>query len=108
MVNIAKYQNVAIGDTVAECVKDYQSLLKQSGISSSASGMGMEVKAAIEKISPVVIEGNSHYYITLVGKDGIFDVDVSSYPEIVTYDVNDVIGFTYLEGTKLCEVTGIQ
>lgn len=108
MVNIAKYQNVAIGDTVAECVKDYQSLLKQNGISSSESGVGLEVKAAIEKISPVVIEGNSHYYITLVGKDEIFDVDVSAYPEIVTYDVNDVIGFTYLEGTKLCEVTGIQ
>lgn len=108
MVNISKYQNVAIGDTVAECVKDYQALLKQNGISSSADGTGLEVKAVIEKISPVVIEGNSHYYITLAGKTGIYDVDVSAYPEIVTYDVNDVIGFTYLEGTKLCEVTGIK
>ena len=108
MVNISKYQNVAIGDTVAECVQDYQALLKQNGISSSADGTGLEVMAVIEKISPVVIEGNSHYYITLAGKTGIYDVDVSSYPEIVTYDVNDVIGFTYLEGTKLCEVTGIK
>ena len=108
MVNISKYQNVAIGDTVAECVKDYQNLLKQNGISSVDSGAGLEVKAVIEKISPVVIEGNSHYYITLAGKTGIYDVDVSAYPEIVTYDVNDVIGFTYLEGTKLCEVTGIK
>lgn len=108
MVNIAKYQNVAIGDTVAECVKDYQNLLKQNGISSTVNGSGLEVKAVIEKISPVVIEGNSHYYITLAGKEGIYDVDVSEYPEIVTYDVNDIIGFTYLQGTKLCEVTGIQ
>ena len=108
MVNIAKYQNVAIGETVAECVKDYQSLLKQNGISSADSGAGSEVKAAIEKISPVVIEGNSHYYVTLTGKKEIFDVDVSVFPEIVTYDVSDVITFTYLEGTKLCEVTGIK
>ena len=108
MVNISKYQNVAIGDTVAECVKDYQSLLKQNGISSAESSVGLEVKAAIEKISPVVIEGNSHYYITLVGKTGIYDVDVSAYPEIVTYDVGDIVEFTYLEGTKLCEVTGIK
>lgn len=108
MVNISKYQNVAIGDTVSECVKDYQNLLKTSGISASGEAAGLEVKAVIEKISPVVIEGNSHYYITLAGKEGIFDVDVSVYPEIVTYEVDDVIGFTYLQGTKLCEVTGIQ
>ena len=108
MVNISKYQNVAIGNTVGECVKSYQNLLKQNGISAAEVGNGLEVKAVIEKISPVVIEGNSHYYITLAGKSGIYDVDVSAYPEIVTYDVDDIIGFTYLEGTKLCEVTGIQ
>ena len=72
MVNISKYQNVAIGETVAECVKDYQSLLKQNGISANDGGDGLEVKAVIEKISPVVIEGNSHYYITLVGRKEIF------------------------------------
>ena len=107
MVNIAKYQNVAIGDTVAECVKDYQSLLKQSGISSTGIEAGLEVKAVIEKISPVVIEGNSHYYLSLTGRKEIFDVDVSVYPEIVTYDAGDTIRLTYFEGTKLCEVTGI-
>ena len=108
MVNIAKYQNVAIGDTVAECVKDYQELLKQSGISSVNGSTGLEVKAVIEKIAPVVVEGNSHYYITLAGKTGIYDVDVTVYPEIVTYDVDDIVKFTYLESTKLCEVTGIE
>ena len=107
MVNIAKYQNVAIGDTVAECVKDYQGLLKQSGISSTGTEAGLEVKAVIEKISPVVIEGNSHYYLSLTGRKEIFDVDVSVYPEIVTYDAGDTIRLTYFEGTKLCEVTGI-
>ena len=108
MVNIAKYQNVAIGETVAECVKDYQALLKQSGISAADNNAGMEIRGVIEKISPVVIEGNSHFYVILAEKEGIYDVDVSLYPEIVTYDVDDVIGFTYFEGTKLCEVTGIK
>lgn len=108
MVNIAKYQNVAIGDTVAECVKDYQELLKQNGISSVETTTGLEVKGVIEKIAPVVVEGNSHYYITLAGKEGIYDVDVSVYPEIVTYDVDDIVKFTYLQGIKLCEVTGIE
>jgi hypothetical protein len=108
MVNISKYQNVAIGDTVAECVKDYQNLLKQSGITASTEGTGEEVKGVIAKIAPVVVEGNSHYYLTLNGKNVIYDVDVSVYPEIITYEVGDTIGFTYLKGTKLCEVTGIK
>lgn len=107
MVNISKYQNVAIGDTVSECVKNYQNLLKEMGVSASASGSGSEISGTIEKISPVVIDGNSHYYITFSGRTEIFDVDVSAYPEIVTYDEGDGIGFSYLEGTKLCEVTGI-
>ena len=108
MVNISKYQNVAIGETVSECVKDYQELLKQNGISGSAEETELEVKAVIEKISPVVIEGNSHYYVTLTGRKEIFDVDVSVYPEIVTFNQGDTIGFTYLEGNKLCEVTGVN
>ena len=45
MVNISKYQNVAIGDTVAECVKDYQNLLKQNGISSGESSTGADSHA---------------------------------------------------------------
>ena len=108
MVNISKYQNVAIGDTVSECVKDYQTLLKQNGIFAFDGSTEQEIKAVIEKIAPVVIDGNSHYYVTFSGKEGIYDVDVNVFPEIITYDVNDVLAITYLEGTKLCEVTGIQ
>lgn len=107
MVNISKYQNVAIGDTVSECVKNYQNLLKEIGITANGSGTGMEIEGTIEKISPVVIDGNSHYYICLNGRTEIFDVDVSAFPEIVTYDEGARVGFTYLEGKKLCEVTGI-
>ena len=32
MVNVQKYQNVAIGDTVQECEKNYEELLESSGI----------------------------------------------------------------------------
>lgn len=108
MVNITKYQNVAIGDTVNACVKAYQSLLKQSGISASTEGTGEEANGTIRTIAPVVLEGNSHYYIILNGSSRIFDVDVSLYPEIVSYVPEDEISFTYLEGNKLCEVTGVQ
>ncbi|MDE6961273.1 MAG: CvpA family protein, partial [Lachnospiraceae bacterium] len=60
MVNIKKYQNVAIGDTVAECEKSYISLLKTNGISSGPVSAGETVTGTIETIAPVVLEGNSH------------------------------------------------
>ena len=51
-----------------------------------------------------IITGGNHSF----RRKEIFDVDVSVYPEIVTYDAGDTIRLTYFEGTKLCEVTGIE
>ena len=69
MVNVQKYQTVAIGDTVAECEKNYEKLLADHGI---ASGAGTEsdisMTGTIEKMAQAVIEGNSHFYITLGGE----------------------------------------
>ncbi|MGN0334681.1 MAG: CvpA family protein [Lachnospiraceae bacterium] len=108
LVNISKYQNVAIGDTISECLKSYQLLLKENGITNAASGTLEEAKGVIEVSASVVIEGNSHYYLTLEGRKELFDVSVSEYPEIVTYQPGDMISFSYLPGTSLCEVVEIK
>ncbi len=108
MVNIKKYQNVAIGDTVAECEKAYISLLKANGISAGTTAAGEKQTGIIETVAPVVLEGNSHYYVVLTGKDMIFDVAVSDFPEIVTYKEGDQITLEYLEDEKLYTVTALQ
>ena len=127
MVNIKKYQNVAIGDTVAECEKAYINLLKANGISKVPAEAGQKAAGIIETIAPVVLEGNSHYYIVLTeivqtllqeedavyaavqdGKDMIFDVAVSDFPEIVTYKEGDRISLEYISGEKLYTVTALQ
>ncbi|MDE7008984.1 MAG: CvpA family protein, partial [Lachnospiraceae bacterium] len=77
MVNVQKYQWVAIGDTVQECEKNYMELLNTNGIVSAAAESNKSVSGKIESISPVVLGGNSHYYICLVGQDDIFDVDMT-------------------------------
>lgn len=108
MVNITKYQNVAIGDTVAECEKSYIGLLKTSGISSGPVSAGETVTGTIETLASVVLEGNSHYYVVLAGKDAIYDVLVSEFPQIVRYKEGGQITLEYISGEGLQTVTGIQ
>ena len=122
MVNVQKYQTVAIGDTVAECEKNYEKLLADNGI---ASGVGTEsdisMTGTIEKMAQAVIEGNSHFYITLGGENAevkgleagqtaqkyIFDVPVTEYPEIVGYDVGDTLTVHFIPEEPISTVTAL-
>ncbi len=110
MVNVQKYQWVAIGDTVQECEKNYTELLSTNGIVSSAADLEKSVTGKIESISPIVLEGNTHYYICLENKEDIFDIDLSdtSLIQIVRYQAGDTITLEYLEGYGLNEVRGIK
>ncbi|MCM1134003.1 MAG: CvpA family protein [Clostridium sp.] len=106
MVNVQKYQWVAIGDTVQECEKSYTELLGTNGIVSEAMSAGKSVKGKIESISPIVIEGNTHYYICLENQEDIYDVDMSdkSLVQIIKYQPGDAITLEYTEGYGLNEV----
>lgn len=109
MVNIKKYQNVAIGDTVAECEKSYVNLLKVNGIAASNISAGKKATGIIETIAPVVLDGNSHYYVVLTNQDMIFDVDVSQFPEIIKYHEQSQITLEYSEdGTNLYTVLSVE
>lgn len=106
MVNVQKYQWVAIGDTVQECEKAYVNLLNTNGIAQSKdSGMYETVKGKITSIAPVVIEGNTHYYICLDTSEDIFDVNMADTDliSIVKYAVGDMVSFTYSK-----EITGLD
>ena len=110
MVNIQKYQWVATGDSIKECEKSYTQLLKTNGI---AAGSGQESKSASGKIGslmPVNIEGTSHIYFSLEGKEEIFDIDLSNADllDIIKYNTGDSIRISYLEGDNPVKVTEIQ
>ena len=108
MVNIEKYTIVAIGDTVAECEKDYVTQLKQNNISAEVSTEDTKtIAGVIEKIADCVIEGNSHYYVLLKGRSGIYDVNVGEHIGIVTYQEGDTIRLKYTEGSEVNTVTDI-
>ncbi len=110
MLNIEKYQNVAIGDSVLQCESNYIKLLKDNGIVEEQQPEVKEtkkVKDIISKIMPVVIDGNTHMYIMLSQNDSIYDVDVSKYVDIIRYSEGMEITLEYTMDSQLNKVVGI-
>ena len=109
MVNVEKYQIVATGDSVTECQKNYMALMKENGISASASDEGAkQVTGKIAKLFDAVVEGNSHCYVILEESDQIYDVSVADYLANVRYEVGDTITLEYTEDGEAATVLGIQ
>lgn len=113
MLNIEKYQNVAIGDSVLQCEFNYIQLLKDNGIVDETQTEIVDTKniqGVITKIMPVVVDGNSHMYFMLEGSSSIYDADVSKYVDIIRYEAGMNISIQYTESTEekaLNTVTGI-
>lgn len=110
MVNVQQYQYVATGDTIRDCEKMYREMLVSKGISTVAPGELQEVAGVIEVMQPVVLEGNTHYYLCLQGDDHIYDVDLSNTALIdaIRFQVGDRVKFAYEQTGSLCTVTELK
>ncbi len=110
MVNVQKYQWVAIGDTIQECEKNYNRLLNTNGIVSQSAEADKSITGRITAVAPVVIEGNTHYYVCLENSDDIYDISMTdeNLIGIIRYQVGDIISIKYHEGYGLQTVTNIN
>ena len=102
MIDIQRYQNVAVGDTLEESEKSYKKLLRANGVSVD-DGNGAKISdgsatGTISLISPVVIDGNSHYYVMLNGDDTLYDCPVASVVDIVRYKEGDSVTLNFASG----------
>ena len=111
MIDIQRYQNVAVGDTVLDCQKSYETLLATNGALTAAdvadSATYGETSGTIRTMAQAVIEGNTHYYITLEGQNAIYDFVLPGALPIVGYAVGDEIAFSYVESEPACTVSEI-
>ena len=100
MVNVQKYQLVAIGDTVSQCEEAYNELLFTNGIKEVEQDTRevMEITGVITRIAQGVVEGNSHYFIMIEGSEDIFDISVVDYIDIIRYDIGDEVTMEYKKG----------
>jgi hypothetical protein len=111
MLNIERYQTVAIGDTVNECETNYKQMLSDNGIVTEKPKETSRITGTITKLVPVVVDGNSHYYINIDGSNVIYDVNVKENPAIITYDTGSSVTLEYSENGEVMEsalVSGIQ
>lgn len=112
MVNIEHYQNVAVGDTVAECEQAYVKLLARDGTLSEDRVAEVvdttQTEGVIETITEAVVDGNSHFYVTLKGDEAIYDFALPTMLPIVTYQAGDAVEFSYAEGEHANTVTSFE
>lgn len=99
MIDIQRYQNVAIGATVATCQESYVALLATNGVISTETITldTVEAEGVIANIAQAVIDGDSHFYITLEGDDAIYDFALPGLIKIIGYEVGDTVSFVYVE-----------
>lgn len=110
MVNVQKYQIVAVGDTVSECEAAYTDLMYENGISEVQEDDReiLTIKAPITKIAQSVVDGNSHYYIMVEGSDDIFDIPVTDFIDIIRYNAGDEVTIEYREGERTNTVLSLN
>lgn len=99
MIDIQRYQNVAVGDTLEETEKSYKKLLRANGVSTDddsgkATKTDGTATGTISLISPVVLDGNSHYYVMLNGDGTLYDCPVANVVDIVRYKEGDSVTLT--------------
>ena len=111
MVNVQQYQIVATGDTVAECEASYLAMLRSRGvITSDDVGLAGQETATgtVAEIRSAVLDGNSVYFVRLVGYDTFYSVSAVKNPLAVILSEGDQVEITYvigegsiLEGTEI-------
>ena len=100
MVNVQQYNIVATGDTVAECEQNYLTMLAKNGLIEDDAGLtGTEtVEGTIADIRSAVQDGNSVYYIQLIGAEPYYSIAAADAPLAVILSSGDQVTITYHPG----------
>lgn len=99
MVNVQQYQIVATGTTVAECERNYLSLLAGNGVVESGAASANGVNGIISDLRFVVIDGNTHAYIRLEDDDFYYVVSVADAPIAAILNVGDSVKLSVSDET---------
>jgi hypothetical protein len=110
MLDIQRYQNVAVGDTVESCQQSYRALLVTNGVEMPGEepASSANVSGTVEHIATAVIEGNSHFYLTLVGDKRIYDCALPGLLEVLAVREGDTVNLTYYDGDPTCTVESLE
>lgn len=110
MVNVEQYQYVAIGDTIKECEENYYQMLMSKGMMTELPQEESTITGTIEVITPIVLEGTTHYYVFLKESNDIFDFDMSNTKlvGILRRQPGDRLTLSYETGMGIHKVTSFE
>lgn len=110
MVNVQKYQIVAIGDSVSQCEENYLELLFENGVKQEAEDTRevQTVTGKVTKVAQAVLEGTSHYYLMVEGSEDIFDISVVDFIEVVRCEVGQEVTMEYKAGKETNTVMSLE
>lgn len=97
MVNVQKYQIVAVGDSVSQCRENYLELLYNNGVKQEAEDTRevLTVTGTVTKIAQAVLDGTSHFYLMLDDGEDIYDVSIAENLDVVRCEVGQKVTMEY-------------
>ena len=104
MVNVQQYNIVAIGNSVDECVENYEELLLQNDIhvSTLPGSEGSEtLSARVEAVRSAVIDGNTLFYLSFEGEEGWYTISAADCPEAAVLSPGDRVTVTFTPGEEV-------
>ena len=93
MVNVANYQRVAVGGTVAECEKKYTKTMQAD--SGYVPQQTEEATGSVEEIRQATVNGYTWYYFKIIGYPQYFAMSVEQDTSLPLIDVGDSISVVY-------------
>ena len=97
-VNVERYQIVAIGDTLNEAYNEYlKSLSENVQVDTSAL---TSLEAVVEYIATAVRDGNTYYYIEVVGSDQVYVASIQLSEVLAVLKEGDTIQVEFVDTSE--------
>ena len=91
MVNVAQYQLVATGSTVAQCEQQYIRMLTDKGLTEEEEVPQTTAQGVVAEIRSAVLNGNTYYYVRLEEENVFYSLAAVENPTAVILNVGDQV-----------------
>ena len=100
MVNVENYSIAAKGNTLEEAKRSYMQVVSKSGrnqIVGADEAYSYTYEGVVERISTVVEDGSTYYYLVVEGEEKIFTASYLVSDELAVTRDGDTIRITYID-----------
>ncbi|HJB56849.1 MAG TPA: CvpA family protein [Candidatus Flavonifractor intestinipullorum] len=95
MVNVARYDIVATGNSVNQCEQEYVRLLADRGVTAQEELPQTQTEGTVAEIRSAVLDGTTYYFLRLEDEEVFYAVSASASPTAVLLDVGDWVSIEY-------------